>query len=177
MGEPPWPIGALIERVRREGIDAVRAACGPFVLVGSTRTEGEAAWSFATQAAVSPLAGAEARGFDLDHAIALPLRKRGRTFADTVLIGRSRSNDVVVEDGTVSKLHARARLDEGSFWLADAGSRNGTFLDGERLDGEEIEVFPADTVRFGSCTFRVHRGASFCDLLSRLGASADGARG
>lgn len=170
MTAGPTLIVDLVDRVRREGADAVAADLGPFALVGSLRAPDEDAWSFSTQAVASPADVAAEGGFDLSHGVVHPLKKRGRTFADTLLIGRSSSNDVKIDDTTVSKLHARARLDADGFWLEDAGSRNGTFVEGERLGPSEIAVYPGDTVRFGSCTFKVHRSDRLCDLLRRIRA-------
>ena len=44
-------------------------------------------------------------------------------------IGRETSCDLVIEDATVSRQHASIELSEdGSVWVVDADSRNGSFL-------------------------------------------------
>ncbi len=164
---PPWAIGALLGRLARVGAEELASELGPFVLVGSTRRDDEeSGWSFATQA-VRPIDVGSA-GSRLDGSTVHPLRKRGSTFAGTILVGRSSSNDVCIEDSTISKLHARIRLDTDGFWLEDAGSRNGTFVEGERVRTEEAQVYPGDTVRFGTCSFMVQSTPRFLDLLARM---------
>ncbi|HEY2743615.1 MAG TPA: ATPase, T2SS/T4P/T4SS family [Polyangia bacterium] len=61
---------------------------------------------------------------------------------ELVLVGRDRLCDVRLEDRTVSRRHAALRLgDEGVF--AEDLSTNGTFVGGERLDGEVAVPFGA----------------------------------
>lgn len=62
-------------------------------------------------------------------------------------IGRdSTSNDIILDDETVSAEHARIKLEGGQFVLYDLASRNGTFVNKERiqrqplLDEDEIVV-------------------------------------
>lgn len=52
-------------------------------------------------------------------------------------IGRAESCDVVVARPLVSRLHARVVPDLSCFLLIDAGSANGTFLNGRRIDGPQ----------------------------------------
>ncbi|HHH30255.1 MAG TPA: FHA domain-containing protein [Polyangiaceae bacterium] len=52
-------------------------------------------------------------------------------------IGRSRSNGVFLDDAAASRLHAVILWTGGpEACIRDPGSRNGTFIDGRRLDGE-----------------------------------------
>lgn len=61
-------------------------------------------------------------------------------------IGRALENDIVLEDEWVSASHATIRREGKAFFLFDLASRNGTYLNGERvqkallLDGDEILV-------------------------------------
>ena len=50
-------------------------------------------------------------------------------------IGRSDENHLVLRDEGVSRFHARLLYDNGSLWIQDAGSRNGVFVNDERLAG------------------------------------------
>src|SRR5690242_2597304 len=54
-------------------------------------------------------------------------------FPSMITVGRTQNNDIVVPDTAISKFHAFFRLDGKSVELADAGSRNGTFVDNRRL--------------------------------------------
>jgi hypothetical protein len=75
--------------------------------------------------------------------------RRAGLFCGRVLIGRLPINTVRVEDSGVSKVHAWIGKDRGGFYVADAGSRTGTFVNGQRVsarqplrDGDEIRVGP-----------------------------------
>lgn len=50
-----------------------------------------------------------------------------------VVVGRSPHSDLVVPHESVSRQHCRIEEIEGSFFITDLGSSNGTFIDGERL--------------------------------------------
>jgi hypothetical protein len=61
------------------------------------------------------------------------VRKFTSQFAAKITVGRSKNNDVVVDDPRVSKLHAYVTVADGSHTLIDAESSNGTFHNGVRL--------------------------------------------
>lgn len=71
--------------------------------------------------------------------------------ADRVGVGRSRDNKLVIDDPTVSNVHAAFTLTaNGALWLADLGSRNGTFVNSVRLGpGDKSIVRAGDRLRFG----------------------------
>jgi pSer/pThr/pTyr-binding forkhead associated (FHA) protein len=68
-------------------------------------------------------------------------------------VGRQQSSDLVLDwDGQVSRLHARfERADDGWAVVDDGISRNGTFVNGERLTGRH-RLSDGDSLRFGSTT-------------------------
>jgi hypothetical protein len=69
---------------------------------------------------------------------------------DRVTIGSHASNDVVLKgDRTVSRLHAVLEAFPAGWSLRDMGSRNGTFVNGQKLVGERV-LGPGDDVRIGS---------------------------
>lgn len=49
-------------------------------------------------------------------------------------IGRSRENDIILEDSSVSRRHAVIDITEGGASISDLGSRNGTKLDGRKIE-------------------------------------------
>jgi diguanylate cyclase (GGDEF)-like protein len=53
-------------------------------------------------------------------------------------IGRHPSCQVVIDDAGVSRRHVRVYLQHDEFWLEDMGSRNGTFIDGRRLERKRL---------------------------------------
>jgi hypothetical protein len=71
---------------------------------------------------------------------------------EAVVIGRSPASDFVVADPTVSHRHAVLRHTDDTWTLADAGSTNGTFVNGWRI-AEPIVVRPGDEVLFGLSRF------------------------
>lgn len=70
-----------------------------------------------------------------------------------VSVGRRRSADVALEwDEEVSRLHAQLeRIDDDWTVVDDGLSRNGTFVNGERLSGRR-RLADGDTLRFGATT-------------------------
>ena len=52
----------------------------------------------------------------------------------TVVIGRGAGCDVVLKDVKASRKHCRLTRAEGSFQLEDLGSKNGTFVDGQKIN-------------------------------------------
>ena len=69
-----------------------------------------------------------------------------------VLIGRSRSCDVVITDRAVSAEHAVLRYIDGYWTLRDNGSTNGTYVNGWRVfDG--VVVRPGDELELGYTRF------------------------
>jgi len=90
-------------------------------------------------------------------------RQRLFSFAPGVTqlsVGRRDSSDVVLNwDEEVSRLHARFEQVEDDWTIVDDGlSRNGTFVNGERLTGRR-RLMDGDTLRFGATTmtFRTSR--------------------
>lgn len=66
-------------------------------------------------------------------------------------IGRDAACDLVLSDMTVSRTHADLRLEANGWLLSDAGSTNGTRLNGWRVTSP-VPVRAGDQVTFGSMT-------------------------
>jgi len=74
-----------------------------------------------------------------------------------LVIGRSRSCDVVLAHESVSRRHARMWLDKsGLLWIEDLGSSGGTHVGSERI--KKASVPPGKHVRFGSVGYTFHLG-------------------
>lgn len=63
-------------------------------------------------------------------------------------IGRDPTADVVLDSVHVSRRHARIRLYDGEVTIEDLGSKNGTFVRDQRVDGT-VELGDRDHLRFG----------------------------
>ncbi|MDI1241580.1 MAG: FHA domain-containing protein [bacterium] len=66
-------------------------------------------------------------------------------------VGRTKENDVAIDDESISKAHASLLLNkDGKLIVADVGSTNGTFVRGERIAyGKAIEISSGDILLFG----------------------------
>ena len=63
-------------------------------------------------------------------------------------IGRSPEATIMIDDPGVSRLHARIRRGSvGMFELEDMGSKNGTFLNGVRIEHALVKL--SDKIRLG----------------------------
>ncbi len=72
--------------------------------------------------------------------------------AHSIRIGRAPDNDVVVDDLVVSRQHAELRAHpDGTYWIHDLGSHNGTFLNGAPV--VDARVTAEDIVGIGRCAF------------------------
>lgn len=71
---------------------------------------------------------------------------------DTYTVGRHRNNDIVISDPKVSSFHARIDRSAEGFVVVDLKSRNGSFINGRRVEtgalnnGDELRMGPARLV-------------------------------
>lgn len=78
-----------------------------------------------------------------------PAGNRSRVAVHVVpfLIGRQAGNHLVLRDNRTSRTHARILCDRGEYYVEDAGSRNGVFVNGERVERRKLEH--SDRIEFG----------------------------
>ncbi len=58
-------------------------------------------------------------------------------------IGRSESNDIVINDPAMSRHHAELTEENGRYYITDCGSSNGVVVDGQRIpSGQSIPLRP-----------------------------------
>ncbi len=65
-----------------------------------------------------------------------------------ITIGRASDNDVILDDPEVSRHHCQLKLQHGAYSLADLGSRNGSWVNGDQVT--EMALGPGDRIRIGS---------------------------
>jgi VWFA-related protein len=178
-GGVPALLDARSARVRAGGAAASRVVPSPFsgdVVRGGQASHGAAprprisssppaAGTVGTNAATHRPAGAaiQTSAFHL-----VELTPGGRLYrlrsGSHVRIGRAPDNDIVIDDPTVSGVHAELR-DEGGHWVvADLGSTNGTYVNYSGANGERRVAVNAlkegSTVRFGEVRLRLERQAT-----------------
>jgi pSer/pThr/pTyr-binding forkhead associated (FHA) protein len=68
-----------------------------------------------------------------------------------IVLGRGIETDIRVEDNEVSRAHCAVWMEGEKFLAKDLRSRNGTFVNNERVS--EAELKPGDRVRIGHCEF------------------------
>ena len=84
---------------------------------------------------------------------------RGSRFlitAEGAAIGRASSNEIFLDDVTVSRSHATIKRENGAFIFTDSGSLNGSYINNEQtsshrlVTGDEIQIGKFHMVFIGS---------------------------
>jgi pSer/pThr/pTyr-binding forkhead associated (FHA) protein len=104
------------------------------------------------------------------------LRYRGTRFPirrGEYILGRSPYCSIVVSNALASRQHCAVRLTSDGLVIADLNSRNGTQVNGKRLDGER-PITAGDIIRIGSDSIEVLLAESTAE--KRAGASRRGER-
>lgn len=74
----------------------------------------------------------------------------------SIIVGRSPDSALVLNDSYSSARHARFFNSEGSWFVEDLQSTNGTFVHGQRID-HPIPLKAGDSVTIGQTTFTLQR--------------------
>ena len=74
---------------------------------------------------------------------------------DESRIGRGTDCDIVLTDPLCSRVQAVLVQEEDGWWMRDAGSRNGTFVNGQKID--EVRLTEGSAVKMGSTQFTFHQ--------------------
>ena len=69
------------------------------------------------------------------------------------LVGRDPGCEIVVTDGSASRRHARLESREGTWWVVDQASANGTYVNSLKVG--ETALRNGQELRFGALAFRV----------------------
>jgi len=92
--------------------------------------------------------------------------------APVVTIGRSRSNDISLDDARVSRHHARIVRDEHGYLLEALNSRNGTRVD-DRAVRDSCVLADGALLQIGDATFRFEMSAPARSMPVPRGAPRD----
>ncbi|WP_456385737.1 FHA domain-containing protein [Profundibacter sp.] len=81
-------------------------------------------------------------------------RKRLPVAGSHVSIGRGSSNTLIIDDDSVSRMHAEViRNREGGYSVSDLNSLNGTYINDKKISGTG-RVSAGDEIKFGEVTMR-----------------------
>ncbi len=67
---------------------------------------------------------------------------------NTITIGRTTEADIVLDNPSVSRIHAVVELDNGENYITDIGSTNGTWVNGQRISSR-TRIAGKDQVMIG----------------------------
>lgn len=87
-----------------------------------------------------------------------PEPQRGQSYelADELTVGRAPGCGVKVEDAYTSSIHARLYRRDGTLWVEDLGSTNGTWVNAERIFSP-TKLGRGDLLQVGGTVFEVDR--------------------
>lgn len=69
----------------------------------------------------------------------MPYGKKIELKQEVVKIGRSKDNDIVINSQLVSKKHCQITFFDDHYVIEDLNSKNGTFINGEKVDKKELK--------------------------------------
>jgi len=75
---------------------------------------------------------------------------------DKLSVGRRPTSDIFLDDITVSRDHAVITYRNGSHYIDDAGSLNGTYVNRQRIDSHKLEE--GDELQVGKYRLAYHEG-------------------
>jgi pSer/pThr/pTyr-binding forkhead associated (FHA) protein len=70
-------------------------------------------------------------------------------------LGRSRANDIIIDDDYSSNEHARISWQDSQWWLEDLGSSNGTFINDLPINKATV-ITNGDLITVGETRFQVN---------------------
>jgi hypothetical protein len=122
-----------------------------------------------TAAATAGLPGSDTRIYKHDRpaagarlrVLAGPAGTAGREFLldrPVLTIGRRDDQDIVIDDPSVSRAHARIHLTGAGAAVEDVGSTNGTALNGRPIGRNRVPVHDGDRIQVGTALLQYRSG-------------------
>jgi len=110
------------------------------------------------KARASDRAGESRRERQFHLKVIEPENYRGQIYdlSDEITVGRASGCGVHVEDAYTSNLHARVYKREGTVWVEDLGSTNGTWVNAEKINGP-TRLGRGDLLQVGGTVFEMAR--------------------
>lgn len=99
----------------------------------------------------------------------------------SLTLGRDNANDIIIDHPLASRRHARLERDENGYVVRDLESTNGTYLNGDRIEGarplrNQDRVWVADTEIIFNDPEATQKGPLPLEILKRVQASEEGLR-
>ncbi|MEM6961473.1 MAG: FHA domain-containing protein [Myxococcota bacterium] len=91
-------------------------------------------------------------------------------YSDRVSVGRTKQSDIQILHRSVSKFHAYFISKENQWFLVDANSKNGTFVNSKRVEPNSNGLLVDDRtiVTFGKRSLRYHLPKGLFEILKNL---------
>lgn len=85
----------------------------------------------------------------------LIVEKSGRnSFPNKITVGRAPVQDIIIRDAKISKFHAYFDFKDGSIFVVDHGSTNGSYHNAIKIkDSEQKKVSDDDIISFGDFSY------------------------
>lgn len=80
-------------------------------------------------------------------------------------IGRINGNDMIMPDYAISKRHAIIDIEDGTYYIRDTGSTNGTKINGSRLGKKRTQLRDKDVIGFARYEFTFLYPKSLYNML------------
>lgn len=88
---------------------------------------------------------------------------------DEYVIGRSPDCDIIINDPSVSRVHARITHKGNKFFIEDLKSHNGTWIDNKSIDpGKKNQVKEGTTLTLGNALLSLNKDANGDGLISQF---------
>jgi pSer/pThr/pTyr-binding forkhead associated (FHA) protein len=97
-------------------------------------------------------------------------RPGSNAFASMITVGRAANNDIIIAAGAISKFHFYLmQSPTGEITVSDAGSSNGTIVDGKKLNPrtERLPLKAPAEILLGGLKVTFHTAATLYDHLQR----------
>jgi hypothetical protein len=127
--------------------------------------------ALAEQVALNRTMATQPQGLTVQSVVGLigrvfPMVKGKYSPPGPIALGRTPDNDVTVAESSISARHCFVRVLASEIQLTDAGSTNGTFVNGVRLAAKKSQrVVEGDVLTLGRFTLTFHTARGFIKAL------------